>query len=127
MEVNFAVPDLTLQNLQGKTESLADYRSSVVLVNDWAIWCPPCPAEMPTLAAFCNEHKVEGFTIIAIEAGDLMEGVSQFVKSYGLRFTVWLDPEGASLRVSFPSSFETRTQEMVRERAPLACRRRRSH
>ena len=107
--VDFAAPQLSLQNINGQTESLTDYREYVVLVNNWATWCPPCKAEMPTLAAYYTEHRSEGFTIIAIEAGDGVEGVAQFVQKYGLEFPVWLDPAGASLRAfgnrTLPNSY----------------------
>jgi peroxiredoxin len=107
--VNFAAPELSLENLAGSTEALTDYRGSVVLVNNWATWCPPCKAEMPTLAAYYNEHRSEGFTIIAIEAGDPVDVVSPFVQIYNLKFPVWLDPNGASLRAfgngTLPSSY----------------------
>jgi peroxiredoxin len=109
VSVNFAAPELSLENLTGSTEALTDYRGSVVLVNNWATWCPPCKAEMPTLAAYYNEHRSEGFTIIAIEAGDPVDVVSPFVQSYNLEFPVWLDPNGASLRAfgngTLPSSY----------------------
>ena len=109
MQVDFAAPDLSLQNIAGRTESLVDYRGSVVLVNNWATWCPPCKAEMPTLAAYHHEHAIEGFTVIAVEAGDPVEGVSQFAKDYNLNFPVWLDPDGASLRAfgnsNLPNSY----------------------
>jgi peroxiredoxin len=109
VEVNFAAPELSLQNINGKNESLADYRGNVVLVNNWATWCPPCKAEMPTLSAYHSEHAPEGFTVIAIEAGDPMEGVSQFADDYGLEFPVWLDPDGASVKAfgngTLPNSY----------------------
>jgi cytochrome c biogenesis protein CcmG/thiol:disulfide interchange protein DsbE len=64
---------------------------------------------MPTLAAYYNEHTAKGFTIIAIEAGDAAEGVAQFAQSYRLRFPVWLDPNGSSIRAfgngTLPNSF----------------------
>jgi peroxiredoxin len=97
IKVNFTAPELSLQNINGQTESLADYRGQVVLVNNWATWCPPCKAEMPTLAAYYNEHSPEGFTIVAIEAGEPLESVAQFANDYNLKFSVWLDPDGASL------------------------------
>jgi peroxiredoxin len=107
--VNYAAPELSLQNINGTTESLTDYREHVVLVNNWATWCPPCKAEMPTLAAYYDEHNAEGFTIIAIEAGDPLEPVAQFAKSYGLKFPIWLDPNSASLKAfgngSLPNSY----------------------
>jgi peroxiredoxin len=109
LEVNFSAPELSLQNINGQSESLADYRGSVVLVNNWATWCPPCKAEMPTLAAYHNKHASEGFTVIAIEAGDPVESVSQFATDYNLKFPVWLDPDGASLRAfgngTLPNSY----------------------
>lgn len=107
--VDFVAPELSLENINGQSESLADYRDRVVLVNNWATWCPPCKAEMPTLAAYYNEHQSEGFTIIAIEAGDSLDTVAPFVQSYKLQFPVWLDPNGLSLRAfgngTLPNSY----------------------
>jgi peroxiredoxin len=107
--VNFAAPELSLNNLRGKTESLTDYRETVVLVNNWATWCPPCKAEMPTLAEYYREHKSEGFIIVAIEAGDPADLVAPFAQSYDLEFPIWLDPDGASLRAfgngTLPNSY----------------------
>ena len=109
MAVNFAAPELSLENINGDTKSLTDYRDQVVLVNNWSTWCPPCKAEMPTLSAYYNEHNDEGFMIVAIEAGDEKTGVSEFAKSYNLKFQVWLDPNGKSIKAfgngSLPNSY----------------------
>jgi peroxiredoxin len=107
--VEYAAPELSLQNIEGKTESLADYRDKVVLVNNWATWCPPCKAEMPTLVAYHNEHTADGFTVIAVEAGEPANLVSQFADSFKMTFPVWLDPNGESLRAfgngTLPNSY----------------------
>jgi len=109
IKVNFAAPELSLQNLNGETESLTGYRDKVVLVNNWATWCPPCKAEMPTLVAFHNEHNADGFSVIAVEAGEPADIVSQFAASYKMSFPVWLDPNGDSLRAfgngTLPNSY----------------------
>ena len=34
--VNYPAPELSLQNVDGKSEALIDYRDQVVLVNNWA-------------------------------------------------------------------------------------------
>src|SRR4030042_586003 len=44
-EVNFPAPDLTLNDLQGEKVSISEYRQQIVLINNWATWCPPCKAE----------------------------------------------------------------------------------
>ena len=92
VKVNFAAPELTLSDIQGAAHSLADYRGQVVLVNLWAIWCPPCKQEMPTLQSFYNRHKAQGFVVLAINDGDPTKDVLQFLKDYNLTFPVWLDP-----------------------------------
>jgi peroxiredoxin len=109
MLVDFAAPELSLQNINGSIESLADYREDVVLVNNWATWCPPCKAEMPTLAAYYREHRAESFTIIAIAAGDSPEAVSEFAQLHGLEFPVWVDASTAALQAfgngNLPNSY----------------------
>lgn len=109
VSVHYAAPELSLQSINGQTESLADYRDKVVLVNNWATWCPPCKAEMPTLVAYHKEHSADGFTVIAVEAGEPVELVSQFAQSFGMNFPVWLDPNGDSLRAfgneTLPNSY----------------------
>jgi thiol-disulfide isomerase/thioredoxin len=108
-EVNYPAPELALENIEGKTESLTDYRDKVILVNNWATWCPPCKAEMPTLVAFYNDHARDGLMIIAIEAGEPKEQVQEFAGQYQMPFAVWLDPDGASLNAfkngNLPNSY----------------------
>ena len=109
MEVNYAAPELSLRNIKGEMESLAEYQDSVVLVNNWATWCPPCKAEMPTLVTYHNQHTADGFSVIAIEAGEPVELVSEFAQGFGMTFPVWLDPDGKSTRAfrngTLPNSY----------------------
>ena len=108
-EVNYVAPELSLQNVNGTSESLADYRDRVVLVNNWATWCPPCKAEIPTLEEYYKAHSADGFVIIGIEAGEPQSEVSGFVKDAGITYPIWLDLENASLRAfgasGLPNSF----------------------
>ncbi len=108
-EVNYPAPELALESVAGRNESLTDYRGQVVLVNNWATWCPPCKAEMPTLAAYYRDHADEGFMIVAVEAGEPLDQVKAFVDEYQLPFSVWLDPDGKSTRAfrnnSLPNSY----------------------
>lgn len=97
-KVNFAAPDLQLKNLQGDTVSLRDYHGKIVLVNNWATWCPPCKAEMPDLQAYYARHAADDFVLLAINAGDGAADVAQFAEDYGLTFEVLLDPHTEAVR-----------------------------
>jgi thiol-disulfide isomerase/thioredoxin len=108
-EVNYAAPELSLRNVNGNAESLVDYRDKVVLVNNWATWCPPCKAEIPTLEAYYKAHSADGFVIIGIEAGEAQNDVLQFVQGADITYPIWFDLKNASLNAfrssSLPNSF----------------------
>ncbi len=118
MAAEFPAPELALENIQNGTEALADYQGQVLLVNNWATWCPPCKAEMPSLQKFYEAHSGEGFMIVAINAGDDRSLVEQFVNEYGLTFNVWLDSTGAALNAfrnaNLPSSYVVDRTGVVR-------------
>ena len=117
-QVNYPAPDLSLTDLQGNPVSLSDYRGQTVLVNNWATWCPPCKEEMPALQAYFKAHLDSNFTIIAIEAGEPVAEIANFVRQYKLTFPVWTDPT-LKATVAFrnpglPSSYVIDAQGRVR-------------
>ena len=108
-EADYPAPELTLNDLDGSSRSLADYLGQVVLVNMWATWCPPCVSELPMLNAFYDDHAEGGFVIIGIDDGEELEVVKEYVARTGLIFPIWIDPtylaESAFNTMSLPSSF----------------------
>jgi len=107
--VNFPAPEITLNDLNGKMFRISDYRQQIVLVNNWATWCPPCKAEMPTLLKYFKAHSKQGFILFGIDAGDPPEEVASFVDEYRLTYPILLDPNNKSLVAfhndSLPSSY----------------------
>lgn len=82
-----------LADLAGNWVNLSDFAGQVVLVNTWATWCPPCRAEMPDLNTFYNQFHQDGFTVLAINAGEAPAIAAEFAKEYSLDFTVLVDPD----------------------------------
>jgi peroxiredoxin len=115
--LNNPAPQLTLTDLEGKTVSLADYAGYVILVNNWATWCPPCRDEMPILQAYYQDYQAKGFVLIGIEAGDSVAEVSAFVQQYRLTFPIWLDEQNQALHAfanyALPNSYLIDRQGMV--------------
>lgn len=107
--VDYPAPAVALSDLSGGSVSLDDHRGRVVLVNNWATWCPPCRAEMPALQAYAQAHRDDAFVLIGINAGDTAEQVMDFVEEYQLTFSMWLDPSSEALRAfqnnALPSSY----------------------
>lgn len=109
VEVDQPAPELTLFDLDGKQVSLSDFTGQVVLLNNWATWCPPCREEMPEINAYYEKYKDDGFQVVAVEAGQPEVEVRAFVESQGLEFIILLDPENQSLitfqHSALPNSF----------------------
>jgi cytochrome c biogenesis protein CcmG/thiol:disulfide interchange protein DsbE len=116
--LDYPGPQLALTDLLGKPVSISDYRGQVILVNNWATWCPPCKTEMPELQAFYTAHVAEGFVVIAIDSDDLANQMASFVMDYGLTFPVWLDPQskaqGFFKNWDLPSSYVIDRDGIVR-------------
>lgn len=108
-EVNFPAPVISLNDLNGNKVFISDFENQVVLINNWATWCPPCKAEMPTLAKYYEEHRDQGFVLLGIEAGDPKDEVKKFSEDYGITFPILLDPNKKSLIAfnndNLPSSY----------------------
>jgi peroxiredoxin len=108
-EVDYPAPELELTDIDGNPVSLARLTGQVVLLNNWAFWCPPCRDELPELQAFYDAHRQQGFTIIGIEAGDEKDDVLYHVKLFKMTYPIWLDLNGDSVRVfengTLPNSY----------------------
>lgn len=48
------------------TVALSDYRGKVVLVDFWALFCPPCLEELPVLDAMTRDLPEDDFALLAV-------------------------------------------------------------
>ena len=85
-EANF-----TLTDLGGKTWTLKDLRGTVVLVNFWATWCPPCRKEMPDLETLYRRFGSRGLVILGI-CDEEAAKVQPFIAEQKITYPVLLDP-----------------------------------
>lgn len=62
-------PDFQLDDVAGGEVHLADLRGSVVVLNFWGSWCPPCRSEIPELSAWAEAHPETKLLGIAVRSG----------------------------------------------------------
>ncbi|HZW03733.1 MAG TPA: TlpA disulfide reductase family protein [Anaerolineaceae bacterium] len=87
------VPNLTLESLDGERVSLNQYRGSVVLINFWATWCPPCQKEIPALDAAYQAYADQGFVILGLDVGESRQAVERYATGIGISYPILLDED----------------------------------
>jgi peroxiredoxin len=83
--------DFRLIDLDGKSQSLSQYRGKIVLVNFWATWCKPCTTEMPAMQASFDKLRDKSFVVLAINELEDDAKVREHIKQYGHTFPVLMD------------------------------------
>ena len=89
--VGTTAEDFRLVDLEGKSQSLSQYRGKVVLVNFWATWCKPCTTEMPAMQTTYDKLREKGFVVLAINELEDEAKVREHVKLYSHTFPVLMD------------------------------------
>jgi thiol-disulfide isomerase/thioredoxin len=86
--------DFSLSDLNGKTQSLSDFRGKWVVVNFWATWCPPCLEEIPDLVQFHDARKDKDAVVLGINFEDATpEQLRAFVDDYLISYPILLNPD----------------------------------
>ncbi len=91
-----AAPESTFVLLDGSSQTTADLRGKVTLVNFWATSCTTCVAEMPEIIATHQKFNSRGFDTIAVAMSyDPPSYVVNFAETRKLPFKVAIDNTGA--------------------------------
>ncbi|WP_299178690.1 TlpA disulfide reductase family protein [uncultured Neptuniibacter sp.] len=93
-----SIYELSFNNVDQQSISLADFEGKVILVNFWATWCPPCVKEMPSMQRLRSHFDSHPFEIIAINAGEDPTTISSFLLELEteLTFPILLDEQNRS-------------------------------
>jgi peroxiredoxin len=63
-------PDFSLEDLSGNPVSLEASKGSVVVLDFWATWCPPCLMSIPELVDLQQKYGEKGLVILGISLDD---------------------------------------------------------
>lgn len=90
-EVESRAPSFTLESHRSETFMLRPSTSATVL-NFWASWCQPCRAEMMELQELVDSQP-DSPRVIAVNLGETITSVENWVADLGLAYSVLLDPQ----------------------------------
>jgi cytochrome c biogenesis protein CcmG, thiol:disulfide interchange protein DsbE len=68
---------IEIVGLEGLEAAIAARRGHGFLLNFWAIWCPPCVAEMPELVEVARAYRERGGAVIGVSYDLMIAGAER--------------------------------------------------
>jgi thiol-disulfide isomerase/thioredoxin len=100
--------DWTLVDASRKTVSLASLRGRPVFLNVWATWCPPCVAELPSIAALAADPRLRHVAFACVSNEGDLDHVAGFLRDRGIDVPYYVaasEPPEAFQTEAIPATF----------------------
>ncbi len=93
LPLNTIAPAFTARTLDRRPLRLRDLRGRVVLLDFWAVDCPPCRVEMPRLQALYRRYAGQGLRVVGVTQMDPKPAAARrALHQLGVTYPVLLDP-----------------------------------
>lgn len=114
-------PELPVRELGGQAVTLPAASGQPQLVNMWALWCPPCRAELPALQRLGAALAPQGVQLAAIALAEDLFPVREYLAQHaaGLRSAVLAPKQPVVAQLGLTSLPQTFV--VSRDGAVLAC------
>jgi thiol-disulfide isomerase/thioredoxin len=84
------------KDISGKMIYPGLFKNTVLLIDFWATWCPPCMAEMQNLKDIYKDYNKKGFAIVAISLDSDKNKLDRYVKEFSPPWPVIFSGKGFS-------------------------------
>ena len=89
-----ALLGVSLPDVNGQDQPIAQWKGKVLIVNFWATWCAPCRDEMPEFVNLQREFGAQGVQFVGIAVDDAAK-VRDFAAELGLNYPALIGGYGA--------------------------------
>jgi peroxiredoxin len=86
-----AAPNFTLEDSNGATVKLSDYKGKVVLLDFWATWCEPCREALPHLREVAKKFQGQPLVVVSVSLDDNEQRWKDFVAKNGMTWAQYRD------------------------------------
>lgn len=85
LDYNFKLIDF-----EGNIIPMDNFKNKVIFINEWATWCAPCIAEMPSIQNLYNEiGDNENIVFVMLSMEENKKKIEKFINKKGFTFPVY--------------------------------------
>lgn len=90
-----------IYDAEGNAVNFEDFKGKLVFINNWATWCPPCVAEMPTIEKLKEEMPEDEVAFVMVSYDRNPQKAINWMKNKKMDLPVFFPGE------NFPRQFIT--------------------
>src|SRR5690554_3352235 len=98
-EVSLGNTPAEIYDAEGTAVDFADLKGKIVFINNWATWCPPCVAEMPTIEQLKKEMPEDEVVFVMVSYDRNPQKAINWMKNKKMDLPVYFPGE------NFPRQF----------------------
>ena len=100
-----SAPVFTLNDIEGRTVSLASLKGKIVILDFWATWCGPCKKSFPAMQMAINKYRRDTSVVfLFIDTWEHIDNpqpdVSAFIRDNKYSFQVLLDLKDPATKIN---------------------------
>lgn len=85
-----------LSDINGNLVNLSDYQGKVVVLNFFAVGCPPCREEIPDFIEVYDDYKDKNVIFVGVSLDEDINVLKSFISDYGINYPVLIDDGNVS-------------------------------
>ncbi|MDP2415419.1 TlpA disulfide reductase family protein [Daejeonella sp.] len=82
-------PSVLFKDGDGKTIDISKQKGKVLFINFWATWCPPCIAEMPSIAKLRSEIGDKDILFLMVDVDNNYKKSKKFMDNHKYNLPVY--------------------------------------
>ena len=81
---------------------------TLIVLDLFATWCPPCQQETPILRSLDRDYRSRGLRIVGVSVSETPEIVAAYAQRYSLGYPLLVDADGALFRAAQAGGLPTK-------------------
>jgi thiol-disulfide isomerase/thioredoxin len=105
LKVGKVIPEVYAETLEGKKQTISEFRGKVVVVDVWTTWCGPCKAMIPHQREMIKKLQGRPFELLSVSCDEEKNTLTEFLQKNEMGWKHWWAGRGGEFSKMLNISF----------------------